>query len=158
MEGSLDGLVVHTSGVHGAEGYTGSPIQIAWLKECPLKKEERPTMIFVHAVNPYGMAHYRRFDQDNVDLNRNALDFDAVKEEMKRNSQLYEPFDQSLFAPRRQPNTFDLYVGIFWNSCEIKFRPTNNFSVFLPWICSPQSCRSNELPLKRSEAGSVDAM
>ena len=24
-------------------------------------------------VNPFGMAHFRRFNENNVDLNRNAL-------------------------------------------------------------------------------------
>ncbi|EER05553.1 hypothetical protein Pmar_PMAR011581 [Perkinsus marinus ATCC 50983] len=32
------------------------------------------TLVFIHAMNPYGMAHYRRFNEENVDLNRNGLD------------------------------------------------------------------------------------
>ena len=29
--------------------------------------------MFVHAVNPFGYAHGRRFDETNVDPNRNFL-------------------------------------------------------------------------------------
>jgi hypothetical protein len=31
----------------------------------------------VHAINPYGFAWIRRVNEDNVDLNRNCIDFDA---------------------------------------------------------------------------------
>ena len=80
LEGSRPGLVVHTSGVHGIEGYAGSAIQLAWLQQQQdLRQQDRPTVILVHAVNPYGMAHYRRVNEDNVDLNRNALlDFETA--------------------------------------------------------------------------------
>ncbi len=35
-------------------------------------------LLFVHAVNPYGFSHLRRdkVNEDNVDLNRNFMDFD----------------------------------------------------------------------------------
>ena len=32
-----------------------------------------PTLVFVHAVNPYGFKYHRRVNEDNVDLNRNFL-------------------------------------------------------------------------------------
>lgn len=76
VEGSQPGLVVHMSGVHGIEGYAGSAIQLAWLQQQQQdlsKQQDRPTVILIHAVNPYGMAHYRRVNENNVDLNRNAL-------------------------------------------------------------------------------------
>jgi hypothetical protein len=34
-------------------------------------------VLLVHAVNPYGYAWLRRVTEDNVDLNRNGVDFDA---------------------------------------------------------------------------------
>src|SRR3546814_17471906 len=34
-------------------------------------------MLFVHAVNPFGFAHMLRVNENNVDLNRNFLDFAA---------------------------------------------------------------------------------
>ncbi len=32
-----------------------------------------PTLVFVHALNPFGFKHHRRVNEDNVDLNRNFL-------------------------------------------------------------------------------------
>ena len=29
----------------------------------------------IHAINPYGMSHKRRFTEENIDLNRNFRDF-----------------------------------------------------------------------------------
>ena len=56
------------SGVHGVEGFAGSAIQ------CELLEREPPpgvTVVNVHAVNPWGMAWWRRQNESNVDLNRN---------------------------------------------------------------------------------------
>ena len=64
--------VLVTSGVHGAEGRFGSAVQLAMLHEW--RTAEIPIrVVFVHAVNPFGFAHLRRFDEHNVDLNRNFL-------------------------------------------------------------------------------------
>lgn len=59
--------VVVLSGTHGIEGYAGSQIQREALAHLP---EGGPSVLFVHAVNPYGMALYRRANGANVDLNR----------------------------------------------------------------------------------------
>jgi Protein of unknown function (DUF2817) len=67
--------LLHFSGVHGIEGYCGSRIQRELMKSLP---ESGPSLLFVHAVNPYGMALYRRANAENVDLNRN---FSAEKPE-----------------------------------------------------------------------------
>ena len=67
--------VVLTSGVHGVEGLFGSAVQSAFLEQLPL--EWRPphdaAVVLIHAVNPFGFAWRRRFNEDNVDLNRNFL-------------------------------------------------------------------------------------
>ena len=69
-------LLVLFSGTHGVEGYCGSGIQAALLGEACF--DEIPPdlrVVIVHAVNPYGFAHDRRVNEDNIDLNRNFLDF-----------------------------------------------------------------------------------
>ena len=67
-------VLLSSSGVHGVEGYPGSAIQLAVMddlsKQDPFKDH---AIIFIHAVNPYGMAWWRRFNENNVDLNRNFL-------------------------------------------------------------------------------------
>ena len=63
-------VVVHCGGIHGVEGFTGSAIQLRALEEIQFVD---PTMavVFVHVLNPYGMAWLRRVNENNVDLNRN---------------------------------------------------------------------------------------
>ncbi|MGL1888591.1 MAG: M14 family metallopeptidase [Reichenbachiella sp.] len=69
------GLILF-SGTHGVEGFAGSAIQIALLKELQLHPIKGIVKIlFVHGVNPYGMAHGRRADHQNIDVNRNYIDF-----------------------------------------------------------------------------------
>lgn len=63
-------LLLHISGVHGIEGYAGSLLQTELLKN-QLWKENDFSILFLHALNPVGMALYRRNNGNNVDLNRN---------------------------------------------------------------------------------------
>jgi hypothetical protein len=80
-DNNRQGLVVHVAGTHGVEGYAGSAIQLAFLKIWKTfltsKKSTTtaswPTIVLVHAFNPYGMAHDRRTNENNVDLNRNGV-------------------------------------------------------------------------------------
>jgi hypothetical protein len=73
--------LVHLSGVHGVEGYAGSAIQLALLHSWTNSnsnnnnKHQRrgARVVLVHAVNPYGYHCGRRFNEDNIDLNRNVL-------------------------------------------------------------------------------------
>jgi hypothetical protein len=67
--------LVVSSGVHGVEGFFGSAVQHAFLDGlssawCP---PQRAAVILIHAINPFGFAWQRRFNEDNVDLNRNFL-------------------------------------------------------------------------------------
>ena len=63
-------VVLHVSGVHGVEGFAGSAIQLKILENHP-KPSEDGAIVFVHILNPYGMAWLRRYNETNVDLNRN---------------------------------------------------------------------------------------
>ena len=68
-------VVVLSSGLHGIEGFLGSAIQLALLQEHRLitALPANTKLILIHALNPYGYAWQRRWNEDNVDLNRNFL-------------------------------------------------------------------------------------
>ncbi|WP_420998297.1 M14 family metallopeptidase [Cupriavidus sp. 30B13] len=71
-------VLLVTSGVHGVEGYCGSGAQVALLGDAALLAAcaaAGVALMMVHAVNPYGFSHLRRVNEDNVDLNRNFMDF-----------------------------------------------------------------------------------
>ena len=68
-------VVLVVSATHGVEGYCGSALQTQWLRT---GTDERPTdtrVVLLHAFNPHGFAWVRRVNEDNVDLNRNFIDW-----------------------------------------------------------------------------------
>lgn len=73
---SASRLMVVVSGTHGVEGYYGSDCHIAWLDSLDEKALPADTaLLLVHLLNPWGAAHLRRVNEDNIDLNRNFIDF-----------------------------------------------------------------------------------
>ena len=65
-------VLLHTSGLHGVEGFAGSAVQLAALERAPAVPAGG-AIVLAHALNPYGMAWLRRANENNVDLNRNFL-------------------------------------------------------------------------------------
>ena len=65
-------VLLHSSGLHGVEGFAGSAIQLQFLDSLPRAHAET-AFVIVHVLNPYGMAWLRRVNENNVDLNRNCL-------------------------------------------------------------------------------------
>lgn len=60
------------SGVHGVEGFAHSQAQCELLgRVAPGSLPDDVAVVVVHAVNPWGMAWWRRQNESNVDLNRN---------------------------------------------------------------------------------------
>ncbi len=66
-------VLVISSGLHGIEGYFGSAVQWTWLEQHTSMLAPSQRVILIHALNPYGFAHRRRVNEDNVDLNRNFV-------------------------------------------------------------------------------------
>ncbi|MCR9213874.1 MAG: M14 family metallopeptidase [Proteobacteria bacterium] len=65
-----------SSATHGGEGFCGSGVQVGMLEEGYFNDlPEDTAVILIHAINPYGFSHVRRVNEDNVDLNRNFLDY-----------------------------------------------------------------------------------
>ena len=68
-------IIALISGTHGVEGFAGSGMQTRLLREGIASRLPAGTaLLMIHGINPYGMAHLRRFNEDNVDLNRNFRD------------------------------------------------------------------------------------
>jgi hypothetical protein len=63
------------SGTHGVEGFTGSALQHHWLDGWDGTLPDGLRVVLLHAFNPYGFAWVRRVNEDNVDLNRNFIDW-----------------------------------------------------------------------------------
>ena len=73
-------VLIVSSACHGVEGFCGSGVQTALLRDSTWRQaagEAGVAVLYVHALNPYGFSWWRRTTQENVDLNRNFHDFSA---------------------------------------------------------------------------------
>ncbi|MBT2321941.1 M14 family metallopeptidase [Variovorax paradoxus] len=77
-EANPERLLLVSSACHGVEGHCGSGVQTFALHDAEWREKARAqgvAVLYVHALNPYGFSHSRRVTHENVDLNRNFLDF-----------------------------------------------------------------------------------
>lgn len=75
-----DAVLVMISATHGVEGFCGSGAQVDWLRREEWRAlPDGTAVLLVHAINPYGFAWLRRVTNENVDLNRNWVDFNAPR-------------------------------------------------------------------------------
>ncbi|HMN93404.1 MAG TPA: M14 family metallopeptidase [Hydrogenophaga sp.] len=86
MDVALDGapgadrLLIVSSACHGVEGFCGAGVQVHALHDDDWgarAREAGVAVLYLHALNPHGFSHRRRVTHENVDLNRNFLDFSA---------------------------------------------------------------------------------
>jgi hypothetical protein len=71
-------VLLTISGTHGIEGYCGSGAQNALFQNAALLQavaNGKLRLIQLHALNPHGFSFGRRVNEDNVDLNRNFVNF-----------------------------------------------------------------------------------
>ena len=98
-------IILHTSGLHGVEGFAGSAIQLSLLKD-KINLPKNTAVIFGHIINPFGMAWCRRVNEENVDLNRNFL---IKKEEYNGESSGYKELS-SFLNPLTLPNKLEPFL------------------------------------------------
>ena len=97
-------VLLHSSGLHGVEGFAGSAIQLQFLDAMPQLPDDA-AIVMAHALNPFGMAWLRRVNEENVDLNRNFLGPD---EDYKGAPEAYGKLDSFLNPPG--PPSRDFYL------------------------------------------------
>ncbi|MFT7639945.1 MAG: hypothetical protein ACI9G1_001683, partial [Pirellulaceae bacterium] len=98
--------LIISSGLHGPEGFIGSAIQLRlmcnWLNST-LPQNIR--IVLVHALNPFGFAHLRRWNESDVDLNRNFM---LPGESYSGCHETYRSLDP-LLNPKAPPSNWDLF-------------------------------------------------
>lgn len=75
---SASKLLIVSSACHGVEGFCGSGVQVAALRDAQWRAHAAGrgvAVLYIHALNPYGFSHVRRTTHEGVDLNRNFHDF-----------------------------------------------------------------------------------
>jgi hypothetical protein len=71
-------LLIISSACHGVEGFCGSGVQVALLRSEAWRAQVRASgvaVLYLHGLNPHGFSWWRRTTHENVDLNRNFVDF-----------------------------------------------------------------------------------
>jgi hypothetical protein len=104
--GDPDKVLVVSSGVHGVEGFFGSAVQIALLKHWATGSLPSMRCLFLHGLNPFGFARLRRFDENNVDPNRNFL---LAGERYEGLPAGYAELNE-LLNPRRPPSRWEPFT------------------------------------------------
>jgi len=107
-------LLLLSSGIHGVEGFFGSAVQLAWLEQqaAHAALPADTAIVFVHALNPYGFAWRRRWNEHNVDLNRNFIDdrsFLAGDPDYALSQRIYGSLNAFL-NPGTPPSRFEPYA------------------------------------------------
>ena len=108
-------LIVITTGVHGIEGYIGSVmLDVFWEEIYSSEINKANTGVLVVAnVNPYGMKYHRRYNENNVDLNRNfILDWDNFDMTVNKD---YPKVDSFLGPKETMGNIIGHELGFYQN-------------------------------------------
>lgn len=70
-----------SSACHGVEGYCGSGVQVAMLRDAGWRERAAAAagvaVVYIHALNPFGFSWMRRTTHENIDINRNFHDYAA---------------------------------------------------------------------------------
>jgi len=85
--------LVFDIGLHGIEGYVGHSCLMVFLDEYLSLLGLGTEVIIYHAINPFGMKHYRRNNENNVDLNRNfsSNDFNSNNPDFEKAVDFFKP-------------------------------------------------------------------
>jgi len=89
------------SGTHGQEGFYGSALQVAFLRD--LQIPEGINVVALHGLNPWGFSHLSRTDNENIDVNRNFTNYGVASER----DELYPLLFRALCPDDWTPETID---------------------------------------------------
>lgn len=94
-------LLIVSSGLHGLEGPLGSACQLAALQAGDLHSRAVAngwTVLLLHGLNPFGCAYRRRWNEANMDLNRNFW----LPEDERSTTEIYRQLEPWL-NPKKIP-------------------------------------------------------
>ncbi|MDH3329242.1 MAG: M14 family metallopeptidase [Desulfobulbaceae bacterium] len=113
-KGDPEAILVLSSGTHGVEGFAGSAIQNGLLRQGLVSRlAPEIGLVMIHAINPYGMAHLRRVNEDNTDLNRNFIDHSKPYPENEGYSVISDAITPNSISPWVNARSF-LDIIWFW--------------------------------------------
>lgn len=103
--------ILLVAGTHGVEGFCGSALQTNWLRHSGADLPENVRVVLIHALNPYGFAWVRRVNEDNIDLNRNFVDWQSGPPHNADYDDLADLLVPESFSEAEQERTFEALMG-----------------------------------------------
>ena len=101
-------VLLTISGTHGVEGYCGSGIQVGSMRtKWHQQADDDVAIAMIHGLNPYGMSHFRRVNEEGIDLNRNFIDFSQPLPQNAFYDDLAEVIVPPEWTAETQAATFD---------------------------------------------------
>ena len=75
-----------------------------------------PNILFVHGLNAFGMSEGRRWNRNNIDLNRNCILNKKTWDFVKNNNATYEPYIKfnDMINPKRKPNYYRDEIWLYF--------------------------------------------
>ena len=104
-------VLVVVSATHGVEGYCGSALQTHWLGRFAETRPDDVRVLLVHGFNPFGFSWVRRVNEDNVDLNRNFIDWTAPVPSNPEYGRLARDLVPREWSEAEQERTFTNLLG-----------------------------------------------
>ncbi len=106
-------VLVVGSGTHGIEGYPGSAAQTNWLNRFEAGSlPDEVGVLFFHGHNPWGFAHAMRFTEENVDLNRNFVDFTRPRPANPGYARVHDILARTTWNESDLPGIFDALTAL----------------------------------------------
>jgi hypothetical protein len=99
-------VLIVSSRIHGVGGFFGSAVQVALLENFAFRTPRSVKCVFLHALNPFGFSWLRRFDENNVDPNRNFL---LTGERYEGSPEQHGALD-GLLNPRQPPSRLEPFT------------------------------------------------
>jgi len=105
-------VLVTVSGTHGVEGFFGSAVQVEWLRRSKAAAITGDiAALHIHAINPYGFSWLRRTNENNVDINRNWMDFDGPLPANRAYDEISKDLCPSDWSAATQKETWERLQG-----------------------------------------------
>lgn len=108
-----ESLIIISTAEHGIEGYVGSAMMKIFIEEfAPRLNPENTGLLLLHGMNPWGMKHHRKVNENSVDLNRNFVfdgDFDSAK-----NPEFHRV--KEFINPQRRMGSYPIENLRFWGN------------------------------------------
>ena len=104
-------LVIISTAEHGIEGYVGYAMMKIFIEEfAPRFNPENTGLLLIHGLNPWGMKHHRKVNENSIDLNRNFVvdsNFDP-----SINPEFHQA--KELLNPQTRMQSFSIETIKFW--------------------------------------------